>query len=289
MNAKKEQPDVSPYQVAAITGAGSGIGRALAAGLAIRGCDLALADISEEGLAETKRSITHAGVKVLTTKLDVADRAAVKAWAKQVVDEFGQVNMIFNNAGVTVIDTVEHISIENFKWLMDINFWGVINGTQAFLPYLKQVDQAHIINTSSIFGVVAAGGQAAYNASKFAVRGFTEALSQELADTHIKVSCVMPGGVKTGIVDKARYYPPDNESLTQEEMSDNFRKNAALLPQEAATSVLKGIAKGDSHILVGIDAKLLALSQRITPTKYQKFLQLLARFMDNPTREDPEA
>lgn len=271
----EQNGEKSKRRVAAITGAGSGIGRALATGLALRGFDLALSDVSQAGLNATAASLTHAGVKVTTSIVDVADRQAMEAWAKEVVDTFGQINMVFNNAGVTVVDSVEHISTENFRWLMDINFWGVVNGTQSFLPYLREVEQAHIINTSSIFGVVASARQAAYNASKFAVRGFTEALSQELADTHIKVSCILPGGIKTKIVDHSRYYAEDNETPTHEEMSEQFRRDAALLPREAASIILHGIEKGDSHILVGNDAKAMALGQRLMPRRYPLIIKLL--------------
>lgn len=265
--------------VAAITGAGSGIGRALAIRLAEQGADLALADIAEANLNATLRSLEHTEAKVSTRLLDVSDRAAVVDWAQEVVASFGHVNMIFNNAGVTVVDNVENISIENFRWLMDTNFWSQVHCTQAFLPYLKQAHRAHIINTSSIFGVVAAANQAAYNASKFAVRGFTEALQQELAETHIKVSCVLPGGVKTNIVGNARYYVRDNESVNQEEATERFKQNAGLQPEQAADIILKGIDGGESHILVGRDAKMLALAQRLAPTGYPWFMRLMARFM----------
>jgi NADP-dependent 3-hydroxy acid dehydrogenase YdfG len=138
---------------------------------------------------------------------------------------------VFNNAGVSVSNTVEKLSYEDFAWLMKINFWAVVHGTKAFLPYLKQVDEAHIINTSSIFGVVPFASQSAYNASKFAVRGFTEALRQELADTHIGVSCVQPGGIKTNIVKTSRYYAADNEAPTKEELTRTFEQMAALTKQ----------------------------------------------------------
>ncbi len=268
-------PHSAAYRVAAITGAGSGIGRALAAGLAVRGINLALSDISEEGLEETRRSLAYAGVKILTTPVDVADRSAMEAWAEQVIEEFGQVNMIFNNAGTSVVNSAERISLKDFEWLMGVNFWGVVNGTQVFLPHLKQQSEAHIINTSSILGIVGIAGQAAYSASKFAVRGFTEALAQELAETHVRVSCVMPGGVKTRILEKSRYYAVDNESPTHEEAAAEFRKQAGLLPQEAAAIILKGIEEGSNHILVGMDAKVVALSQRIAPNRYQKIFRLL--------------
>lgn len=271
-------------KVAAITGAGSGIGLGLAETLALRGYDLALADIDQVSLDKALRSIRHTGVRAMATLVDVADDSAMKAWAKEVVETLGQVNMLFNNAGVTVVDSAEHISKENFRWLMDVNFWGVVHGTQAFLPYLKDVQDAHIVNVSSIFGVIAVPGQSAYNASKFAVRGYTESLRQELADTHIKVSCVLPGGVKTRIVENARYYAASNEDLTQEEMQEKFRQIAALLPRQAASQILKGLDNNKAQILVGLDAKLMAWIQRLAPVHYP----LLTKWLGQALAKEPE-
>jgi NAD(P)-dependent dehydrogenase (short-subunit alcohol dehydrogenase family) len=179
-------------RVAAITGAGSGMGRALALELAARGCAVAIADVVPAGLDETDRLLAERGAARSTHVVDVADRRAVEAFAADAAREHGCVNLLFNNAGVSVTNSAERLSYADFEWLMNINFWGVVHGTKAFLPYLRQVDAAHIVNTSSIFGVIAVPSQSAYNASKFAVRGFTEALRQELADTHIGVSCVLP-------------------------------------------------------------------------------------------------
>lgn len=266
-------------KVAAISGASSGIGRALAASMALRGFDLGLADIDSAGLDETARSLANTGSKVLTTKVDVADSSAVKEWAGEVVASFGQVNWLFNNAGVTVFDSAEHITEANFRWLMDVNFWGVVHGTQAFLPFLKSVDDARIINTSSIFGALSVPGQAAYNASKFAVRGYTESIQQELKEQNIKVTCVMPGGVKTSIVDNAKYYPTSNEAPTHEEASDNFARIAQLLPREAAGQIMEGLDHDKAQILVGMDAKMLAALQRILPVHYPKALKWLTAFL----------
>jgi len=179
---------------------------------------------------------------------------------------------VFNNAGVSVTNTVEKLSYDDFEWLMNINFWGVVHGTKAFLPYLRKVDEAHIINTSSIFGVVAFPSQGAYNASKFAVRGFTEALRQELAGTHIGVSCVQPGGVKTNIVKTSRYYATDNEAPTKDEMTRSFEQLAALTPRDAAMQILRGVENNRGRVLVGKDAKLLAWIQRLFPESYARRL-----------------
>ena len=266
-------------KVAAITGAGSGMGRALALELASRGCAVAIADIGQAPLDETAELLRAANATVSTHVVDVADRDAMERFAAEVVRLHGKVNLIFNNAGVSVTNTIEKLTYDDFEWLMNINFWGVVHGTKAFLPYLKQVDEAHIINTASIFGVVAFPTQGAYNASKFAVRGFTEALRQELADTHIGVSCVQPGGVKTNIVKTSRYYAQDNEAPTKDEMVQNFERMAALTPQQAAQQILAGVERNRGRVLVGKDAKLLAWVQRLFPESYGRRLNAMTDVM----------
>ena len=166
--------------VAAITGAGSGIGRALANELARRGAHLALSDIDDAGLAETVSQCEGFGVKITSQHIDVADRAAVYAWADEVVADHGEINLVVNNAGVALGATIESMSYEDFEWLMNINFWGVVYGTKAFLPYLKASGEGHIVNLSSVFGLISVPSQSAYNAAKFAVRGFTDTLRMEL-------------------------------------------------------------------------------------------------------------
>lgn len=255
-------------KVAAITGAGSGMGRALARSLTAQGCHVAISDIMEDALNETRDLITNKDVKVTTHVLDVSDREQVEKYAEDANREHGRVNLIFNNAGVSVTDTVEHFSYENFEWLMNINFWGVVYGTKAFLPFLQQVDEAHIVNTSSIFGIVAVPSQSAYNASKFAVRGFTYALRQELIDTHIGVSCVQPGGVRTNIIRSSRYVPADNAAPTKEEFAARFEEIAGLTSEQAAEQILRGVKNNKAQILVGRDARLLALFERLAPTRY---------------------
>ena len=193
-------------KVAAITGAGSGIGRALALNLAQQGCHLAISDVNEAGLAETVKQAAAFGVKVTSQKLDVSNKDGVHAWADSVVAEHGKVNLIFNNAGVALGSTVEGMSYDELAWVMNINFWGVVYGTKAFLPYLKASGDGHIVNVSSVFGLCAQPTQSAYNASKFAVRGFTEALRQELdlENAPVSVTCVHPGGIKTNIAKAAK-------------------------------------------------------------------------------------
>ena len=266
-------------KVAAITGAGSGMGRALAVELAARGCAVAIADIGVAALNETQSLLQSASVEVSSHVVDVADRAAMEQFAAEVVRIHGKVNLVFNNAGVSVTNSVEKLSYDDFEWLMNINFWGVVHGTKAFLPYLRQVDEAHIINTSSIFGVVAFPSQSAYNASKFAVRGFTEALRQELADTHIGVSCVQPGGVKTNIVKTSRYYAVDNEAPTKDELTKTFEELAALTPRDAAMQILRGVEGNRGRVLVGRDAKLLACVQRLFPESYARRLGAFTKML----------
>jgi len=262
-------------KVAAITGAGSGMGRALSVQLARMNCAVAISDVVDETLQETEALLQGYDVKVTRHVIDVADKNAMQQFATDVNSAHGGINLIFNNAGVSVTDTAEHMSYEDFEWLMNINFWGVVHGTRAFLPFLQQADEAHIVNTSSIFGILAFPSQSAYNASKFAVRGYTEALRQELADTNIGVSCVHPGGVKTNIVKTSRYTPTDNEAPTKEEFAENFEQLAALTSDEAALEILRGVQKNKARILVGKDARLLTMISRIAPVNYPRVLSLM--------------
>ena len=259
-------------KVAAITGAGSGMGRALAIALANRGCHLAISDISHDALTATEKLLEPSNINVTTHVLDVSDRGQVEAFAADVVAQHDKVNLVFNNAGVSVTDSVQHMSYDNFEWLMNINFWGVVYGSKAFLPYFESVDEAHIVNTSSIFGVIAVPTQSAYNASKFAVRGFTYSMRQELLNTHIGVSCVQPGGVKTNIVKSSRYVVSDNEAPTLEEMAVRFDEMAGLTSDQAAEQILRGVLANKAQILVGRDAKFMALIERMFPIAYQKVL-----------------
>ena len=263
-------------QVAAVTGAGSGMGRALARRLAQAGCHVAISDVDADGLAKTAAELKPTGVDVHATPVDVADRTAVEAWAADTAQRFSRVNYVFNNAGVSVTGNVEVLGIKDFEWLMSINFWGVVHGTQAFLPYLRAASHGHIVNTASIFGVIAVPTQSAYNASKFAVRGFTEALRQELHDSHIGVSCVCPGGVKTNIVKRSRYVPQDNAAPTLETMAASFEEMAGLTPDQAADIILRGALKNKARILVGKDAQFIALMHRLMPVSYPRVLAWLS-------------
>lgn len=267
-------------KVAAITGAGSGIGRALAIELAGRGCHLALSDINEVGLAETAERARAAGVTVTTHRVDVADRDAVYAWADQVVREHGRVNLIFNNAGVALGATAEGARDEDLAWLMDINFWGVVHGTRAFLPHLRAAGEGHVINISSIFGLIGVPAQSAYNAAKFAVRGFTESLRQELELMRCGVSTtsVHPGGIQTNIARAAR----SHESMTSLGMdptdaAGKLAKHFRTTPEAAAKTILHAVQKDRRRVLVGPDAYVVDWMQRLMPSAYQRLVLAFTR------------
>ncbi|WP_300425788.1 SDR family oxidoreductase [uncultured Thalassolituus sp.] len=255
-------------KVVVVTGAASGIGRALAQQLSMQGAHLALSDVNLDGLEETRTMLRGSG-KVTTQQLNVADREAWEAYAEQVVADHGQVDMIINNAGVALSETVERMSYEDMEWIVNINFWGVVYGTKSFLPHLKERPEAAIINVSSIFGIIALPTQAAYNATKFAVRGFTESLRQELKNTNVFVSTVHPGGIKTNIVRNGRMKTSmtgDNQTLEQQ--AKHFEKIARTTPAQAADTILSGVKDGKRRILIGSDARLMDRIQRLFPVRY---------------------
>jgi len=261
-------------KVAAITGAGSSIGRSLARELAGRGAHLALCDIDEDGLAETVALCEGSGVKVTSQRVDVAGRAAVEAWADRVVAEHGRVNLVFNNAGVACGATVEGVSYEDFEWLMNINFWGVVYGTKAFLPHLVASGDGHIVNMSSVFGLISVPAQSAYNSSKFAVRGFTDALRMELeaARNGVSATTVHPGGVKTNIARNARM----DEAVMGRDAAD-FDKIAMTTPDKAARLILAAVQKNKRRVLIGPDAKFIDFVSRLPAGLYQSVLARGAR------------
>lgn len=262
-------------RVAAITGAGSGIGRALAHELADRGAHLALCDIDEPGLAETVARCEGSGVKVTSRRVDVADRSAVHTWADQVADEHGQVNLVVNNAGVALGATIDGMSYEDFEWLMSINFWGVVHGTKAFLPHLKAAGEGHIVNLSSVFGLISVPSQSAYNAAKFGVRGFTDALRMELELERCGVSCttVHPGGIKTNIARNARMHESVVELAGSADAArDGFDRVAMTSPEKAARQILAAVEQDRRRVLVGPDAKVIDLLARLPAGLYQRIL-----------------
>lgn len=260
-------------KVAAITGAGSGMGQQLAVLLAKAGCHLSISDVNEKGLAETVELLKKYDVRVTTKKVNVADRDQVKSWAADTVQNHGSVNMIFNNAGVALGSTVEGASYEDLEWIMGINFWGVVYGTKEFLPLIKKSGEGHIINTSSLFGLTAQPTQSAYNSSKFAVRGFTESLRQELdiEKSGVSALCVHPGGIRTNIANDARM----NESLKSlgmnpEKSAQAFNKFLRMPADDAAQQILDAVLQNKRRLLIGNDAKAIDIMQRILPASYQK-------------------
>lgn len=269
-------------KVAAITGAGSGIGRATAMLLARNQCHLALADVNETGLAETANQCRALGVNVTSARVDVADRAAVHAWADHCVAQHGQVNIIINNAGVGLGATVEQMSYEDFDWLMGINFWGVVHGTKAFLPHIKRSGDGHIVNISSVFGIIAVPTQSAYNAAKFAVRGFTEALREEMdiEGCGVGVTSVHPGGIKTNIARNARMKTgAEWGTHDPDQVAALFEKVARTTPEEAAQDIVNAILKNRRRQLIGADAVFIDLIQRVLPQSYQRFFVAGAKRM----------
>jgi len=256
-------------RTAVITGAGGGIGRAIAVSLSRRGCDLALADIDEAGMAETANLARVDGVLVSQHRVDVADREAVAEFPHAVVAEHGGVDVLVNNAGVAVGGTFEQVSDEDFEWLFEINFWGVVRMTRAFLPLLRASDDARVVNLSSVYGLVAPPEQVAYAASKFAVRGFSEALRHELEGSGVGVTVVHPGGVNTSIAEKARV----PAGLTEKEMElrrKKYRKLLRLPPEVAGETIVRGIERRQARILIGSDAKVISLISRLFPVSYWK-------------------
>jgi len=261
-------------RTAVITGAASGIGRAIALSLARRGCHLALADIDEAGLTESADLARVFNVRTSRHCIDVADRAAVAAFPEVAAAEHGGVDVLVNNAGVAVGGTFEQVSDEDFEWLFEINFWGVVRMTHAFLPLLRASDDARVVNISSVYGLIAPPEQVAYAASKFAVRGFSEALRHELEGSGIGVTVVHPGGVNTSIAEKARV----PAGVTEEEIEqrrESYRKLLRLPPEIAGETIVRGIERRQARVLVGSDAKVISAIVRLLPVSYLKVLARL--------------
>ncbi len=261
-------------RVAVITGAGSGIGRALAHNLAVRGCPLVLTDVNEAGLAETAETIA---TPVLTRTMDVADRWAHQQLAAEVREwATAPIGIVVNNAGVALSQTAADASVEDVEWVMNINFWGVVHGTQAYLPILQEQGSGAIVNISSLFGLVAFPTQSAYNASKFAVRGYTESLRHELHGTGVRAVCVHPGGIRTNIVNSGRHHVDDRGRTDGgEALKKDFDKIARTSPDQAAKTILKGVDGGNDRVLIGADAKAMDVVQRMMPKRYFSVIRTL--------------
>jgi NAD(P)-dependent dehydrogenase (short-subunit alcohol dehydrogenase family) len=265
-------------KVAAITGAGSGMGASLALELARRGCQLALCDIDEAALEVSAAKARLLGVKVTTTVVDVAERAAVHDWAETVVREHGRVHLVFNNAGVAVGGTAEDTDYRDIDWIVGINLWGVVHGTKAFLPHLAASGEGHVVNTSSVFGLVGVPGQSAYNATKFAVRGYTEALRAELKamGSCVSATCVHPGGIRTAIARHARTDASVARlGVDPAKAASDFERHLRTTPDRAAQLILKAVAQDRARVLIGADAHLLDLLGRLLPGGYHTPLRRL--------------
>ncbi len=263
-------------KVAVVTGAGSGIGQALAIELGRSGAKVAISDVDTEGLAHTEQQLKAIGAPVKADRLDVTEREAFLAYADAVAEHFGKVNQIYNNAGIAFTGDVEVSQFKDIERVVDVDFWGVVNGTKAFLPHLIASGDGHVVNVSSVFGLFASPGQAAYNAAKFAVRGFTEALRQEmiLAGHPVAVTTVHPGGVKTAIARNAGVV----EGLDQAKLAKLFdTRMARTSPETAAHVILDAVRKKKARVLVGTDAKILDVLVRLTGSGYQRLFLTVQR------------
>ena len=268
---------------AAVTGAASGIGRALSIELAARGCDLALADRDEAGLAGVAAEIGRTGArKVSVHRVDVGEVSQIGEFARAAIKTHPGLNIVVNNAGVALLGQFHEIDQAQMDWLMNINFWGVVHSTRAFLPYLATQPEAHIVNLSSIFGIVAPPGNTAYSAAKFAVRGFSESLRHELqmASSPIRISVVHPGGVLTNIVRNSRAGSGVTDNERRAQTIERFDAIAKTTPKDAALSIIKGIEKNQPRILIGGDARFMDIIQRFRPATYWSVLARRIAKMD---------
>jgi short-subunit dehydrogenase len=269
---------------AAITGAASGIGRALALELTARGCDVALADRDDAGLATLAAEISHVhSQKVTVHRVDVGEPRQIEEFAQAAIADHPGLNIVINNAGVALMGQFDEIDQAQMDWLMNINFWGVVHGTRAFLPHLNGLREAHIVNLSSIFGIIAPPGQTAYAAAKFAVRGFSEALRHELAAaaSPVRLSVVHPGGIATNIARNSRTGVGMTDNARRAQSIEQFESSARTTPQAAALRIIHGIEHNQPRILIGNDARLMDLLQRIRPATYWA---PLARLVEKMTK-----
>ena len=266
---------LSSSSVAVITGAASGIGRALAVRLAEEKLGgIAISDVNEAGLEETADLAAASGVPVSKHIVDVSKLDQIEKFAAEVIENYGRVSHLINNAGVGVLGTFEQLSMEDFEWLMGINFWGVVYGCKVFLPLLLKEPDAHIVNVSSVFGLIAPEEQSAYSASKFAVRGFTESLRHELAETNVGVTCVHPGGVKTNIVRNSRV-GSEAPRAWKDQSTKLFDKIAKTTPETAAEEIVRAINRKEPRLLIGKDARSISHIARLFPRSYLKVIERL--------------
>jgi NADP-dependent 3-hydroxy acid dehydrogenase YdfG len=264
-------------KVVVITGAGSGIGRALAVNLARRGALLALSDVNEAGLAETVALAARAGApEVRSDRLDVADRDAMARYALDVVQQFGRVNVVVNNAGVSLTGDFTDLEYADIDWIVGVNLWGVLHGTKEFLPHLIASGDGHVVNLSSLFGLISIPGQSIYNATKYAVRGMSEALREEMlvAGHPVGVTSVHPGGIKTDIVRNSKVSAKEDKEATSQLFDDKLAK---MTPEKAAEIIVNGILKNKARVLVGLDAHALHHMAKMLGSRYQDVVARASR------------
>ena len=266
-------------KVAVITGAGSGIGRALAVSLAQQGCNLALADINTESLKQTQvildSDLFDGSVQVTLHTVDVSQWSDVQALAESVKEQHGRVNLLINNAGVGLGSLFKDASLDDMRWVMDINYWGVVYGCKAFLPLIKKTGGSTIVNVSSVFGLVTVPMSTAYCSSKFAVRGFSDALRHEVGymGSDIKVACAFPSGIKTAIAQNSKVTLHTKSKTSVEQQKANMEAHFLTTPEQAATDILNGVRKGKSRIKVGKGSTLMDLASRLFPVNYIRFFK----------------
>jgi short-subunit dehydrogenase len=273
--------DYFANKYAAITGAGSGIGRALARQLNAAGCHLFLSDVDATGLAGTVDSLNNSTAKVHSSHVDVASREEVQRWADEISAQASCLHLLVNNAGVALMATAAETREEDFHWLMNINFWGVVHGCQAFLPLLERAPRSHLVNISSVFGMIGVPTQSAYNAAKFAVRGYSEALGQELdiAGSPVKLCCVHPGGIDTNIARRARNADP---AATADSQHQQFAPHVRTSADKAAGLILRAAQRGQRRLLIGPDARLIDWVQRLFPVSYARLFRQTPGIAANP-------
>jgi len=272
-------------KIVVITGAGSGIGRSLAIKLANAGAHLALCDIDISALQQTQRLCQAVGARAIAEKVDVSIKSEMEKFSQEVLNQLGQVDVLINNAGIALSSNIETMQRQDFEWVFSINFWGIVNGCNAFLPQLRSRKEAHIVNLSSVFGLVGLPGQAAYCASKFAVRGFTDSLRLELTHTPINVTVVHPGGVRTNIIRGGRHYhDPLGEKIDVNQLASKFERLALTSPDQAADAIIKAVRQKKSRLLIGFDAYLFDVLSRFLPVSSGK---LISYFMQKLIKKSP--